>query len=488
MMSRVCPARTARLHLEELEPRQLLSGAAPTAVEQLFLEQLNDARANPAAYGASIGIDLSGVAPSQPLAFDPALIAASRGHSQDMSARNYFAHNTPEGIDPGQRMTAAGFPWNSWGESIAAGSVYAMPADTLKALIIDSGVPDLGHRRHLLAIDALFKGQDQVGIGVVQNGTGAYTNYYTVDSASTFDSRPFITGVVFNDLNNNGKYDVGESLGGVTVTIPGVGTTTSFDSGGYSLHVSPGTYTVTASGGNLVTPVTQTITIGTSNYRLNFTPNYDGLVQKLYQTDLGRAATPGDVSYWSQMARSYGPAAVTVAVGHSTEAESRLVNSWYQAYLGRSAYDGQGRFGGQYWVNLLQQGRSEEQVLSMILGSPEYFNHSAQVAGLPPGVAGSVRTYIQALYSQLFTNHFPSESEISFWTSQLSRLGTSGLAYALLMSGEHRGTDVQTYYASLLGRKASPAAAEVNFWVNSGWDIATIRMYFETTPEFATGQ
>src|SRR5439155_5597402 len=124
------------------------------------------------------------------------------------------------------------------------------------------------------------------------------------------------------------------------------------------LHVSPGTYTVTASGGNLVSPVTQTISVGGSNARLNFTPNYDGLVQRLYQTDLGRAATPGDVSYWSQMARGYGPAAVTNAVGHSTEAESRLVNSWDQTYLGRSAYDGRGRFGRPYWVNPLQQGRS----------------------------------------------------------------------------------------------------------------------------------
>ena len=31
-------------------------------------------RANPAAYGVAIGVDLSGVAPSQPLAFNPYLI------------------------------------------------------------------------------------------------------------------------------------------------------------------------------------------------------------------------------------------------------------------------------------------------------------------------------------------------------------------------------------------------------------------------------
>ena len=66
------PAKSRRLRstllVETLEPRNVPSGYQPTAQEQLFLEQLNDARANPAAYGASVGLDLSGVAPSEPLA------------------------------------------------------------------------------------------------------------------------------------------------------------------------------------------------------------------------------------------------------------------------------------------------------------------------------------------------------------------------------------------------------------------------------------
>src|ERR1700687_5829637 len=85
--------RRSRLVLEALEPRQLLSGYQPSAQEQLFLEQLNDARANPAAYGATIGVDLSTVAPSQPLALNPQLIQAARDHSQDMNDQGYFAHD-----------------------------------------------------------------------------------------------------------------------------------------------------------------------------------------------------------------------------------------------------------------------------------------------------------------------------------------------------------------------------------------------------------
>ena len=51
---------------------RLLSGFSPTDVEQYYLELLDDARFNPAAYGHSLGIDLSGVAPAQPLAMNDA--------------------------------------------------------------------------------------------------------------------------------------------------------------------------------------------------------------------------------------------------------------------------------------------------------------------------------------------------------------------------------------------------------------------------------
>lgn len=261
-----------RLLLEQLEARELLSGYAPTPAEQLFLEQLNDARANPAAYGASIGVDLSYVAPSQPLAFSPELIQAARLHSQDMNAAGYFSHVSPTAGDVGQRLMAAGVSWTSYGESIAAGQPYAQPGDALKGLIVDAGVADLGHRNQLLAIEPATKGQNQAGVGIVQGGSGAYTNYYTIDTASTNDDRPILTGVVFNDVNHNGKYDIGEGLGGVTVSVTGGPSVATWDTGGYSLPVSPGTYTVTASGGGLGSAVSQTVTVGSANVRLNFQP------------------------------------------------------------------------------------------------------------------------------------------------------------------------------------------------------------------------
>jgi hypothetical protein len=459
-----------------LEERQLLAGFPPLAVEQLFLEQLNDARADPAAYGTSIGLDLSGIAPSQPLAFDPGLIEAARLHSQDMNARDYFSHITPEGYDPGQRITAAGFAWTSWGESIAAGSAYPGPSDALRGLIIDSGVPDLGHRRHLLAIDTLFQGQNQVGIGIVQAGTGPYTNYYTIDTASSADSRPILTGVVMNDMNGDGKYEIGEGLAGVTITVSGIGSTTTFDSGGYSIAVNPGVYTVTASGGGLAAPITRTIAVGLTNYRLNFAAADDAYVQKLYQTILGRTGSPFEVAGWvTALQGAVGPAGVAAGFEHSAEARARLVESWYSTYLGRVPATAEV----QAWVGAMMSGATEEEVQADILGSNEFFFrvNSRTIAGDPS------QKYVQSLFA-LLLGRAPSSSELQSVLTLLSTEDRSTLALGFLYSAEHRADVICAYYVDLLHRTTLPSTQEVDGWVNSGLSLVDVRSAFEGSQEF----
>jgi uncharacterized protein YkwD len=256
--------------LEALETRMLLSsGLQPTAQDQLLLQELNAIRANPTAYGQSIGLDLSNVAPSQPLAFNTLLDSAAQAHSQDMNDQNYFAHITPAGQGPDARMSAAGFNWYAWGESIAAG--FTSTDSVLRALIVDQGIPDLGHRIQLLAMSSLFQGQNQVGIGIA-SGSGTYGTYYTIDTAQAAgNANSFATGVVYNDANSNAQYDVGEGMGGVTVTANNGATTTTFGSGGYSLQLGPGTYTLTFSGGSLSSPVTRSVTIGKQNIEVDVT-------------------------------------------------------------------------------------------------------------------------------------------------------------------------------------------------------------------------
>lgn len=56
-----------------------------------------------------------------PLMPDPELTEVARRHSADMFARGYFAHDTPEGVDPFDRMRAANIRFLTAGENLALG-------------------------------------------------------------------------------------------------------------------------------------------------------------------------------------------------------------------------------------------------------------------------------------------------------------------------------------------------------------------------------
>ena len=124
----------------------------------------------------------------------------------------------------------------------------------------------------------------EIGIGMVFKANyepppgGAQYNsvistYNFAFSSEPPSNRPFFTGVVYGDaISNNNFYDVGEGLAGVTVTAlnaPINYTTTTYASGGFSLPVPAGTYSITFSGGPLAAPITYSnVTIGTTNKKL----------------------------------------------------------------------------------------------------------------------------------------------------------------------------------------------------------------------------
>jgi uncharacterized protein YkwD len=55
------------------------------------------------------------------LSWNALLTQAAEGHSQDMVANNFFAHNSFDGRTFDQRITAAGYSWSRAAENIAAG-------------------------------------------------------------------------------------------------------------------------------------------------------------------------------------------------------------------------------------------------------------------------------------------------------------------------------------------------------------------------------
>lgn len=112
-----------RLQFECLEARQMLSGATPdvSAYEQLLIELVNRARANPTAEAARFGIGLNdGIGSNtissdskQPLAPQQALVTTAQLYSDDMFQRDYFSHQSPEGSWPWDRTAAQGYPSGS---------------------------------------------------------------------------------------------------------------------------------------------------------------------------------------------------------------------------------------------------------------------------------------------------------------------------------------------------------------------------------------
>ncbi|GAA1964868.1 CAP domain-containing protein [Catenulispora subtropica] len=95
-----------------------------------------------------------------PLRIDPKLQAAAQAHSDDMAARNYYEHDTPEGVDPGTRMTRAGYSWKSWGENI-----YESPHDPATAMA--GWMESPAHRDNIL--DCSYK-DTGVGVNLSANG------------------------------------------------------------------------------------------------------------------------------------------------------------------------------------------------------------------------------------------------------------------------------------------------------------------------------
>lgn len=233
------------------------AGSDSSALEQLALELVNRARLRPAAEAALAGVGLNeGVPadeqistnPKQALAMNTSLTQAARQHGQDMLTRNYFEHNTPEGTTPFQRINAAGYLYAAAGENLAWRGTTG-PLDEAATteqehidLFVDAGVSDRGHRTTML--QAVFR---EVGIGIVRgNYTDGGTRFdalmQTQDYGTPTNAGTFVLGVVYNDGNANGRYDYGEGVANVGVTLGGTSKTTNAG-GGYGFEVrAAGTY------------------------------------------------------------------------------------------------------------------------------------------------------------------------------------------------------------------------------------------------------
>jgi uncharacterized protein YkwD len=85
----------------------------------------------------------------QALAWDPLLCRMARMHSEDMARRGYFAHETPEGLEPKDRSRALGLlHFRVLAENIAFNKGFADPG----AFAVERWMMSGGHRANILYI------------------------------------------------------------------------------------------------------------------------------------------------------------------------------------------------------------------------------------------------------------------------------------------------------------------------------------------------
>jgi uncharacterized protein YkwD len=115
------------------------------------------------------------------LALDAELISVARAHSQDMAAKNYFAHKSPTGMSSADLIMDADDKWQGLlGENLAAQHFnigYDVDVDVFAHRFVDSWLASQSHKDNLA-----FPGYDKTGVGAAVSGDTIYvTELFATD-------------------------------------------------------------------------------------------------------------------------------------------------------------------------------------------------------------------------------------------------------------------------------------------------------------------
>jgi len=104
------------------------------------------------------------------LAWNLPLTQAADAHSRDMVANNFFSHTGANGSSAGDRISAAGYSWSSYGENIAAGQSSINQ-------VVDGWMASAGHCTNIMT--AAFA---DIGVACVAgNSSTTYATYWTME-------------------------------------------------------------------------------------------------------------------------------------------------------------------------------------------------------------------------------------------------------------------------------------------------------------------
>jgi hypothetical protein len=296
---------TSRIRLEDTTARRRwrLIGAAVTVValmvqlpaaaesssvaddEQALLYELNLARWDPAAYQAATGIDLEGALPRPPLALNSQLAASAAFKANEMADHDYFDHRSRvTGVWPNELARDHGYPLPAALDDDANNIESLHAGSPVPFNVLGSFAQSAGHRRHLFG-QGWFGTHTEIGVGRSQT-----SNYWAVHTAYRNETDTFVTGVVFDDRNGNGRMDPGEGIAGVTVTV-GDRSTTTGAGGGYAVRAGAGRHQVKARGGNFEGISSARVTVTDYNVGVDFVSGRSEPVVRDYQLCQGHEPT-----------------------------------------------------------------------------------------------------------------------------------------------------------------------------------------------------
>ena len=151
---------------------------------------LNKVRANPESYSQSIGVNLSDVEARDALKWNNTLVKVAEEKAKDMATRNYFTHVNPDGKAINILISEAGYEINpdwysdptlNYFEALASGWGQVETGESfIDLLIVDDGIQDLGHRKHLLGIGDWNSTLYDCGIGYANNEDSDNKNYICI--------------------------------------------------------------------------------------------------------------------------------------------------------------------------------------------------------------------------------------------------------------------------------------------------------------------
>ncbi|MCG9879940.1 MAG: CAP domain-containing protein [Bacteroidia bacterium] len=155
---------------------------------KLAFEYLQKIRFSPKDYEKELPFLRGTKISKQILRWNDTLAKVAEQKALDMSRKNYFSHTNKEGKGINILIHQAGYTlpeeWikpksSNYFESIAAGKENAI--QSINLLLIDKGVPSLGHRKHLLGIGEFNEDLTDIGIGFAKGTAKSdYISYMCV--------------------------------------------------------------------------------------------------------------------------------------------------------------------------------------------------------------------------------------------------------------------------------------------------------------------